>query len=343
MFVIVTNIHYKQTKVLKMARERTFTEQQIIGAVTQLMIDGKNINGTSLRNHIGAGRPSALMSAYEELKEKGMIETPQLDIVEQTEIKHQVLPPEIADQASIVLADIERMIHNINDLAHFTVEQRLNNAINEANIRASEAAKREADSLDQQNKAFEQLEDALDEIDNMTEKMEQLQQEINELRTKYELSENNRKNIELVNNDLKHQDHENKNKISELQSNNQILEQTNTQLDTELLSAKKDIDELKSKAITKSNKIKDLEKNNSKLDGQLSILTTSLEHDKQEILNLNQMVLSLEKQKSEHNTIIDSMNKSFKEKNEELKEQRIRIDKLIEENTNLIKNTPLNN
>lgn len=107
------------------------------------VLQSKNINGTSLRNQIGVGRPTALMNAYEELKEKGLIETPQVDIVESNEIKHQVLPPEIADQTAIVLADIERMIHSINDHAHFTVEQRLNGAINEANVRASEAAKRE--------------------------------------------------------------------------------------------------------------------------------------------------------------------------------------------------------
>ncbi|MGR5465226.1 hypothetical protein ACPV5G_20005 [Photobacterium damselae] len=324
-----------------MARERSFTEQQIINAVSQLIIDGKNINGTSLRNQIGVGRPTALMSAYEELKEKGLIETPQLDVVESTEIKHQVLPPEIADQASVMLADIERMIHSINDHAHFTVEQRLNNAINEANVRASEAAKREADSLEQQNKAFEQLEDALDDIDELTEKMGLIQQEMNQLKTQYELSENNRQNAEQANTELKRQINVNEEQLSELQSKNQELEQKNTQLNTQLISAQKEIDSLNANAISSAQTVQNLEKLNAKLEGQLQLTTSSLDQAKQELTNSSQTILSLEKLKTEHTTLINSMQNAVKEKNKELEGQRVRIDRLIEENTNLIRNTPM--
>ncbi len=324
-----------------MARERSFTDQQIISAVSQLMMDGKNINGTSLRNQIGVGRPTALMSAYEELKEKGLIETPQLDIVESAEIKHQVLPPEIADRTAIVLADIEQMIHHINDHAHFTVEQRLNSAINEANIRASEAAKREADSLEQQNKAFEQLEDALDDIDELTEKMELIQQELNELKTKYELAENNRQNAEQANTELKYQVNVNEKLLSEFKSKNQELEQKNTQLNTQLTSAQKDIDSLNANSITSAKTIQNLEKLNAKLEGQLQLTTSSLDQAKQEIISNNQTIISLEKLKTEHTTLISSMQNAIKEKNKELEGNRVRIDRLIEENTNLIRNTPM--
>lgn len=324
-----------------MARERSFTDQQIINAVSQLIIDGKNINGTSLRNQIGVGRPTALMSAYEELKEKGLIETPQLAVVESTEIKHQVLPPEIADQASIMLADIERMIHSINDHAHFTVEQRLNSAINEANVRASEAAKREADSLEQQNKAFEQLEDALDDIDELTEKMGLIQQELHQLKTKYELSENNRQNAEQANTELKHQLNANEKQLSELQLKNQELEQLNTQLNTQLISAQKEIDSLNANAISSVQTVQNIEKLNAKLEGQLQLTTSSLDQAKQELTNSSQTILSLEKLKTEHTTLINSMQNAVKEKNKELEGQRVRIDRLIEENTNLIKNTPM--
>ncbi|WP_256896383.1 hypothetical protein [Vibrio alginolyticus] len=59
-----------------MARERAFSDQQVVEAANALLVEGKNINGTSLRNKIGTGRPSALMAsntlllivAYEKIK-----------------------------------------------------------------------------------------------------------------------------------------------------------------------------------------------------------------------------------------------------------------------------------
>jgi hypothetical protein len=51
-----------------MARERVFSDQQVIEAASALLVEGKNINGSSLRNKIGTGRLSALMSVFKTLR-----------------------------------------------------------------------------------------------------------------------------------------------------------------------------------------------------------------------------------------------------------------------------------
>ncbi|WP_257576196.1 hypothetical protein [Vibrio parahaemolyticus] len=145
-----------------MARERAFSDLQVKEAANALLVEGKNINGTSLRNKIGTGRPSALMSAFKALEDSGEILAPMLPDSNEQTIVHQELPPEIAERLSLMLGDVEQLVHQINDHAHYTVEQRLNQAIAEANERAANAAKREAESIQEQDKAFEQLEDALE-------------------------------------------------------------------------------------------------------------------------------------------------------------------------------------
>ncbi len=164
-----------------MARERAFSDQQVIEAANALLVEGKNINGTSLRNKIGTGRPSALMSAFKALEDSGEILAPMLpDSTEQT-ITHQELPPEIAERLSVMLGDVEQLVHQINDHAHYTVEQRLNQAIAEANERAANAAKREAESIQEQDKAFEQLEDALESNADLQEQLKQEHKESSRL------------------------------------------------------------------------------------------------------------------------------------------------------------------
>ena len=116
-----------------MARERGWNDEQVIEAANLLLVEGKNINGTSLRNKVGEGRPSALMNTYERLEREGLILAPTVpDTTEQT-LVHQELPPEVSEKLSVMLADVEHLVHQINDHAHYTVEQRLNNAIAEAN------------------------------------------------------------------------------------------------------------------------------------------------------------------------------------------------------------------
>ncbi|WP_234498145.1 DNA-binding protein [Vibrio maritimus] len=164
-----------------MARERAFSDQQVIEAANALLVEGKNINGTSLRNKIGTGRPSALMDVYRELEGEGQILAPTVPDTTEKALVHQELPPEVADKLSIMLADVEHLVHQINDHAHYTVEQRLNNAIAEANERAADVARREAESIQEQDKAFEQLEDALEKIADLQQRLKDAEQENSKL------------------------------------------------------------------------------------------------------------------------------------------------------------------
>ncbi|MCV3265171.1 hypothetical protein OGZ01_32035 [Vibrio harveyi] len=93
-----------------------------ISAKSSINVEGKNINGTSLRNKIGTGRPSALMSAFKELEGSGQILAPMLPDSTEQAITHQELPPEIAERLSVMLGDVEQLVHQINDHAHYTVE-----------------------------------------------------------------------------------------------------------------------------------------------------------------------------------------------------------------------------
>lgn len=171
-----------------MARERAFSDEQIIAAAEELMAAGKNINGSSLRARVGAGRPSALIDAYDELMKNGLIQA-KTEVAEvEQEMRHQELPPEISDMRAVVLGDVDAMITRINDLAHHTVEQRLNGAIKEANKRATDAAIRESESIEAQAKAFEQIEDALDQLADEKEKNEALNVELTRLKSALDVS-----------------------------------------------------------------------------------------------------------------------------------------------------------
>lgn len=166
-----------------MARERAFTDQQIIDAANELTLSGKNINGTSLRNKVGAGRPSTLFEVYQELNKKGSIVVHTETTEPQPEITQQILPPEIDSMLSVTLADIENMIQHINNNAHYVIEQRLNSAINEANERAADAAKRQAEVEVEMESAFNHVEDMREELETSKENATnavKLNQELNQ-------------------------------------------------------------------------------------------------------------------------------------------------------------------
>ena len=164
-----------------MARRRAFTNQAVIDAAHALIAENKPINGTSLRNKTESGRPDALMKVYLELEETGQIVAPTEPIPIDAPLVSQELPIEVAEKLSVMLADVERLVHHINDHAHHIVEQRLNTAIAEANERAVSAAKREAESTEEQGRAFEQLEDALDAHAELEERLSDVNKENGQL------------------------------------------------------------------------------------------------------------------------------------------------------------------
>lgn len=179
-----------------MARERAFKDQQVLEAANALLMEGKNVNGTSLRNKIGTGRPSALMSVYKELEAAGKILAPSLPDSSDHPVIPQELPVEVAEKLAVMLGDVEQLVHQINDHAHYIVEQRLNSAIAEANERAANAAKRESESIQEQDKAFEQLEDALEHISDLQEQIDRSQKEKSQLNAELSVAKNENKSAQ---------------------------------------------------------------------------------------------------------------------------------------------------
>lgn len=176
-----------------MARERAFTDQQIIDAANELTLSGKNINGTSLRNKVGAGRPSTLFDVYQQLNKKGSIAIHTEPTEQQPEITQQMLPAEIDSMLSVALADIENIVQQINNNAHYVIEQRLNSAINEANERAADAAKRQAEVEIEMESAFNHVEDMREELEATKENETNTNKQNQELKQALEISKNETK------------------------------------------------------------------------------------------------------------------------------------------------------
>jgi chromosome segregation ATPase len=169
-------------------RPKSYSDEDVIQAANDLMVEGKAINGTSLRKKIGSGRASTLQADYNRLKEVGEISA--LAVVEEAPapLVHQELPPEIDERLKVFQADFEETVQAINDHAHHVVESRLNSAIAEANERASQAAQREAESLEEQAKAFDEVEDIRDELEELKEQLKTAQQNNQTLCSDLEIS-----------------------------------------------------------------------------------------------------------------------------------------------------------
>ena len=329
-----------------MARERAFSDQQVIEAANALLVEGKNINGTSLRNKIGTGRPSALMSAFKALEDSGEILAPMLpDSTEQT-ITHQELPPEIAERLSVMLGDVEQLVHQINDHAHYTVEQRLNQAIAEANERAANAAKREAESIQEQDKAFEQLEDALEANADLQEQLKQEHKESSRLNAALNVAQSETKaaldsvserderlaemqkqlnmaesdkakaQVESLNKQLSETGQELKAALSDLSSSQQAQAKSESQV--EQLS--KQLEE-KSEEMAKLNaSLKTSEKELGSLQGQVGSLTEQIVNQK---AANDQLQGKFDEEKAAHiraESRIESLNSELNKKNESLLE-----------------------
>ena len=152
-----------------MARERAFTDEQIAAAAAELQKDGKAVNGTSLRNKIGVGRPSLLLSVYEELCKKGTVIVPkQVEKQAETE-RHYDLDPAVAEMRDVLLGDLDVMIQNINNAANACAENKLRAAVVEATELKVFAEQQVADATERETAAYNESEDLRDLIDERDE------------------------------------------------------------------------------------------------------------------------------------------------------------------------------
>ena len=169
-----------------MARPASFKSNDIINAANELIRTGKNINGTSLRKLVGAGRPDALMSMYNELLVEGKISTieDQQEIAEVVEVRE--LPQEVEESLNNAVESLKNVVMQCNDIAHNAVEGRLSAAIEKAKaeeiLAAEEVAKHQAD-LEMAYNDMEQLkEDHQAELERLNKKLAERDQENSDLK-----------------------------------------------------------------------------------------------------------------------------------------------------------------
>lgn len=245
-----------------MARERAFSEEQVQSAAEALLIEGKNINGTSLRNKVGSGRPSALMEAYQALKESGVIQMPTRPGIEDAPRQPQMLPPEVAEAMNVILADVEALLRRNYDVAHQTVEQRLNGAIAEANQCAKEAALREAESVAEQDKAFEELEDTLEKLAELQDTALRQQHDIQQLNADLSLSRSETK-AALISVD------ERDKRLQTMEAQLSNLQQAMSKAASDQAKALGQVESLTQQLATQTTELKAVNKTNSQLEKDL--------------------------------------------------------------------------
>ncbi|HHK8568962.1 TPA: hypothetical protein ACQYCS_004630 [Vibrio parahaemolyticus] len=201
------NIELKITERVKiMARPTSFKASDIINAANELSRTGKNINGTSLRKLVGAGRPDALMTMYNELLAEGKISTVEetKDVAEVVEIRE--LPQEVEQSLDDAVTALKNVVMQCNDIAHNTVEGRLNAAIEKAKAEEILAAEEVEKAQIDLGAAYDEIEQLRDEhqaeIESLNDKLAKRDQENSELKlelssTKQALDDSQKSNTDL--------------------------------------------------------------------------------------------------------------------------------------------------
>ncbi|MFT5716331.1 MAG: hypothetical protein ACI9T7_000506 [Oleiphilaceae bacterium] len=190
-----------------MARPASFKASDVIKAANELNKLSKNINGTSLRKLVGAGRPDALMKQYNELLNEGKITTVEetTEVAEVVEVRE--LPVEVQQSLDEAVTSLKNVVMHCNDIAHNTVESRLSAAIEKAKdteINAAEEVEKAQQDLGNAYDEIEQLKDEYQtEIDLLNEKLSQSIQVNSDLKielsnTKKDLGDAQKSNIDLT-------------------------------------------------------------------------------------------------------------------------------------------------
>nr|WP_075519014.1 hypothetical protein [Moritella viscosa]SHO17377.1 Putative uncharacterized protein [Moritella viscosa] len=190
-----------------MARPTSFKSSDIIKAANELNKLSKNINGTSLRKLLGAGRPDALMKQYNELLVEGKITTVEetTEVAEVVEVRE--LPIEVQQSLDDAVTSLKNVVMHCNDIAHNTVESRLSAAIEKAKdteINAAEEVEKAQQDLGNAYDEIEQLKDEYQtEIDLLNDKLSQSIQVNSDLRvdltnTKKDFGTAQKSNIDLT-------------------------------------------------------------------------------------------------------------------------------------------------
>lgn len=182
-----------------MARARSFTDEQVIEAVSNLRHSGTPINRTNLRLEIGKGRPSAIWDVYTQLVESKIIDPEQekLEVVEVSpELKSQPLPSEVEDGLQMALGEVERMIRFCNDQAHNIHEQRVAKEISDSRKAREVAEQKEREATTKLESTLEVLGATEENYDELKEKAQQTERELETCKGQFDAEQKNNKKLE---------------------------------------------------------------------------------------------------------------------------------------------------
>lgn len=147
-----------------MANHRTFTDQNLLNAARELIVQERPINGNALRRIVGSGRPSVLMDAYNSLVEQGKVQLPvEKQPPVETMVSHD-LPIEITDELNAGLQALTAMVKRCNDMAHHEVERRLNKAIQDAAADSEDSKQKTAEANENEARAWNDVENIRAEL-----------------------------------------------------------------------------------------------------------------------------------------------------------------------------------
>lgn len=298
-----------------MGRYKKFAKEDVINAAETLLTTGKQITASSLRGIIGCGRPENIYEMYLQLNEEGAIKLPESDSNAKVKLVTHDLPPEIGERLPVFLADIEAMVHDINNYAHQIVERRLNSALSEANLRVEQADNREKEAVKHLEIAYNDLEDSAEIIEKQEDEIAKLQKQVESLTNKLDKQTTVSINAKAL--------------VSEHAETIKISTKENQNLQESLSSANIKIASIESKLDAASQTINDLKTSNKELlnsakktDAENIKLKTTLDiKDATAIANMQ----TLEKQ-------IEQVTNQLTEVQ---KQSKTDIKKLSEENTKL--------
>ena len=287
-----------------MARERAFSDQDVINAVNELRKVGKSVNKTNLRLKVGSGSPAVLYSVYEELLGKGGIK--EEDVKKQevavVQTEERPLPSATAEAEEMLIQTIKNMIRDCNNTNYQLHETRVFNEVKSARAKV-EAAELERDTvqqdLDQQLEALADAEDIVSDLRELNEGLRvdqgKLEKEIALLKKDLENEKAARKqdltkfNVDLA--DLE----------SELSDSNQLVEGLTVKI-TDLESDNKT---LKNQLDTSEKRVSELKDDlkNEKLDKKQAVTDCKADH-----------VIVISELKASHGNLIDKYEADLKEK-----------------------------
>ena len=334
-----------------MARARSFTDEDIIQAARKLHSEGKNINQTNLRLEIGAGRPSALFTAYEGLINDGVIKAEPLasELIEAApEMEAKPLPAEVQEGLANTLEQIEKMVRFCNDKAHVLNENRVAAEIKKARLNAESADAKSEELSNQLEVQLDALAVVEEKRDELTEQLTNAKADLTDLKSELSTFKVTCERLTTENNSLKI---ENKQSRDTVTANKTELSLINRQLDeakttiAEITAAKAEVDD---KLARNEQSLSDLKKQHEALQGRseevfisLNASTKDAQRQAEKINKLteeratltaeNKQIAELKEQQAKNEAKLDAANDREREQANEIKELTGQLAKLTAE------------